>query len=223
MDAGLNRDPSGPEMNPVECQVRRLLWHQICFLDLITAEAQGPQLAIRDDQFDTHLPLNIKDDTLDRLGNESVPVSGWTEATFSIIRYECVRLHRIICGQRSEIARGQTDLKTAQHLVSTTKSRIERQYLRHLDEAIPIQRCAKLVGRLVIARFDPILLHRYSQFDMNTELQPEIREKYVNFHSHEISSSDYPSLLILTCYYTGSSNPASRYANVPAHSRRIRT
>lgn len=204
-------------MNPVECQVRRLLWHQICFLDLVTAEAQGPQPAIREDQFDTHLPLNIKDESLDRLDNESVPASGWTEATFSIIRYECCRVHRIICEQRSAIARGQTDLKTAQHLVSTMKSRIERQYLHHLDESAPIQRCAKLVGRLFTARFDAILLHRHSQFDMNTEMQPDIREKYVYLQSRKSSSSNYPNVLMLICCSIGSSNPASRYVSAPRH------
>lgn len=194
MDAGLNRDPSGPEMDPVACQVRRLLWHQICFLDLLTAEAQGSQPAIRGDEFDTLLPRNIRDDALDRLDSESVHASGWTDATFSIIRYECCKVHRLVCEQRSAIAKGQTDLKTAQHRVSAAILRFERQYLQHLDEAIPIQRCAKLGGQLCTARFDAILLHKHSQFDLNTDLQPDIREKYVHLLSRKTSSNDYSSL-----------------------------
>ena len=175
MGAGLNRDPSGPGMNPIDCQVRRLLWHQICFLDVLTAEAQGPQSAIRDDQFNTSLPLNIQDDALGR-PNESMSPSFWTGATFSIIRYECCMVHRLILGQRQALDLGQTDLKTVQHLVNGEKTRIEHQYLQYLDDAIPIQRCAKLVGRLFTARFDGILLRRHSQFDVNTDLHGSERE-----------------------------------------------
>lgn len=176
MGAGLNRDPSGPGMDLVDCQVRRLLWHQICFLDTLTGEAQGPQPAIRDDQFDTSLPVNINDNALNCPNNESVHAPIWTDATFSIIRYECCMVHRLIVGQRQALDRGQIDLKTVQHLASVQKARIERQYLQYLDEAIPIQRCAKLVGRLFTARFDAILLHRHSSFDVITQLQTDVRE-----------------------------------------------
>ena len=175
ISTNLNRDPSGPGMSPVDCQVRRLLWHQICCLDVLTAEAQGPHSSIRDEQFKTSLPLNINDDALGR-PNESTSASFWTDATFSIIRYECCMVHRLILGQRWAMELGQTDFRTAQHLVSAEKKRIERGYLRYLDEAIPIQRCAKLVGRLFIARFDGMLLRKNSQFDINTELQASERE-----------------------------------------------
>ena len=175
MSAGLHRDPSGPGMSAIDCQVRRLLWHQICFLDVLTAEAQGPQSAIHDDQFNTSLPLNIQDDALGR-PNESMSASFWTDATFSIIRYECSMVHRLILGQRQALELGQTDLKTVLHLINTEKTRIEHQYLQYLDDAVPIQRCAKLVGRLFTARFDGILLRRHSQFDVNTELHGSERE-----------------------------------------------
>ena len=175
MNAGLNRDPSGPGMNPIDCQVRRLLWHQICFLDILIAEAQGPRSAIRDNQFNTSLPLNVRDDALGR-PNASVSASFWTDATFSIIRYECCRVHRLILAQRSALSLGQTDFKALENLVNGEKTRIERQYLQYLDEAVPIQRCAKLVARLFIARFDAIHLRSHSQFDINAELQAGERE-----------------------------------------------
>ena len=176
MGAGLNHDSSGPGKSPVDCQVRRLLWHQICFLDVLTAEAQGPHTAIHDDQFDTPLPLNVKDDALGRPDYESFPTPIWTDATLSIIRYECSMLHRLVSKQRLAMDLGQTDLKTVQHLISAQKVRIERQYLQYLDEAIPIQRYAKLIGQLFTARFDALLLHRHSHFDVNTELPAGVRE-----------------------------------------------
>lgn len=219
MGAGLNRDASGPKMDPVDCQVRRLLWHQICFLDLLTAEGQGPQPVIRDDEFDTRLPRNINDDAFDRPDNKSVPASGWTDATFSVIRYECCMVHRLISRQRLATDNGQTDLrdlKTVQHLVSVQKLRIEHQYLQYLDEAIPIQRCAKLVGRLFTTRFDAILFHKYSQFDVNTELQIDLRETYVHLFSYRTSSRNYSCVLMLTHGPIASSNPASQYASAPS-------
>ncbi len=93
-------------------------------------------------------------------------------------------VHRLIFDQRSAIENGHTDLKSVQHLVSVQKLRIERQYLQYLDEAIPIQRCAKRVGQLLTAGFDAILLHGDSQFDVNTDLQTDIRETYVQLLSH---------------------------------------
>lgn len=176
MTAGLNRDPSGAGLSPVDCQVRRLLWHQVCFLDVLTAEAQGHESAIRDDQHNTALPLNVNDDTLGWPNDDSVSRPFWTDATFSIIRYECYILHRLILGQRKAIEHRHTNLKTVQDLVDAQKTRIERQYLQYLDENIPIQRCAKLVGRVFLARFDEFMLRRHSQFNVNTELQGDVRD-----------------------------------------------
>lgn len=176
MSAGLNRDPAGAGLSPVDCQVRRLLWHQVCFLDVLTAEAQGPQSAIRDDQHNTALPLNVNDNTLGWPNDDSVSRPFWTDATFSIIRYECYIVHRLILRQRLAMELGRTDLNAVQDLVNEKKTRIERQYLQYLDENIPIQRCAKLVGQLFIARFDGLMLRRHSQFDLNTDLQADVRE-----------------------------------------------
>ena len=176
MGAGLNREASGPGIGPVDCQVRRLLWHQICFLDSLVAEVQGPQTVIRDDQYDTSLPFDVNDDALGQPGKDSVLAPFWTDATFSIIRYECCLVHRLINSQRMAVDLGQIDLKTVQRLVNTQKASIERQYLQNLDETVPIQRCAKLVGRLFTSRFDAMLLYRHSNFDVNGGVQPEVRE-----------------------------------------------
>lgn len=221
--AGLNRDASVPEMDPVDCQVRRLLWHQIGFLELSTAEAQGTQPAVYDNDFNTPLPLNIQDDALGRPNNDSVSASFWTDATLSIIRSECCMLHRLVIGQRLRFENGQTDLKTVQHLVNVHKTRIERQYLQNLDEAIPIQRCAMLIGQIFNARCDAILLHRHSRFDVNTGLQTDVREAYVHLLTDRACSSSSSNVLILTRNSIGSSNPALQYARAPPHSRPTRS
>ena len=179
MAARLNRDARASEMKPVDHQARRLLWHQICFLDLLTSDAQGSQPVIRDNEFDTPLPQNIKDDAFDWPNKESIPTLGWTDVTFSIIRYECCMVHRLILTQRLAMENGQTDYKTIQHLIYIQKIRMERQYFQYLDETVPIQRCAKQVGQLFIARLEAMLLQRHPQVDINLELQTDVREKYV--------------------------------------------
>ena len=85
-------------------------------------------------------------------------------------------VHRIIYNHQLGIDFGHIDLKTVRNMVSGHKTRIERQYLQYLDEAIPIQRCAKLVGRLFTARFDAILLHRHLNSRGNNKIQPDVRD-----------------------------------------------
>ncbi|PSN62837.1 fungal-specific transcription factor domain-containing protein [Corynespora cassiicola Philippines] len=63
---GLHRDPTTYSSSAVEIHVRRLVWHQICFLDLRTCEATGPRPQIRRDEYDTRFPLNVDDVDLDR-------------------------------------------------------------------------------------------------------------------------------------------------------------
>ena len=162
------------------------------------------------------MPSNVKDDALGRPNKESVPTFVWTDATFSIIRYECCMIDRLISRQRSALERGQTDLKTIQHMVSVQKMRIERQYLQYLDECIPIQRCAKLVVRLFTARFDAILLHSYSQINVN-ELQANIREPYVLPPFYRTSGSTHSHDLMLTYGHLGSSSPTSQYVSAPPY------
>ena len=74
---GLHRDPTAYSTSPVEIQIRRLVWYQICFLDLRTSEATGPRPQIRLEDYDTQRPLNIDDIDLDRAqhGDTSVDVT----------------------------------------------------------------------------------------------------------------------------------------------------
>ncbi|KAF2738219.1 fungal-specific transcription factor domain-containing protein [Polyplosphaeria fusca] len=58
---GLHRDPALYTSNPIETHVRRLVWFQICFLDIRTCEATGPRPQIRREEYDTYFPLNVDD------------------------------------------------------------------------------------------------------------------------------------------------------------------
>ena len=70
---GLHRDPADVYgLLPIDCQVRRILWFQLCFLDFRTGEVHGPRPCIKRDDYDTRFPLNIDDaDLLSRKVEES--------------------------------------------------------------------------------------------------------------------------------------------------------
>lgn len=55
---GLHRDPKLYGFDVNETHVRRLLWHQLCFLDLKACEAHRPRPQIRESMFSMEEPLN---------------------------------------------------------------------------------------------------------------------------------------------------------------------
>ncbi|KAF2811313.1 uncharacterized protein BDZ99DRAFT_518599 [Mytilinidion resinicola] len=64
---GIHRDGSHYGLKPVETEVRRRLWAQICLLDLRTAEELGCEPTILEGTYDTRLPTSISDYELSQL------------------------------------------------------------------------------------------------------------------------------------------------------------
>lgn len=174
--AHLHLQPQGPSISPVERQIRRLLWHQICFLDLRTAEIFGSQPIIRDNVLDTPLPLDVDDEALGTSHDQSPLTSRWTDATFTLLRYECYLVHRLIFEKTKEVENNMTDIDSVRRLVDRKKAAIEENYLNHLDETIPIQHYAKVVGRLLTSVFNAMLLPGQLQDEDVTSSQREIQD-----------------------------------------------
>ncbi|KAI5806310.1 hypothetical protein EDC01DRAFT_626392 [Geopyxis carbonaria] len=163
----LHRDNEdmGFGFSPLDRHLRRLLWYQICFLDVKTVEIHGPlRPTIRDDEFDTQLPLNVDDTSFVSEDHEPVSVIGWTSTTFSLIRYECYRAHRLILRERSKNTMTLTQLRDSLEII---KCQIKENYIQYLDERIPIQKCAKMTARLLMARCDIMLLQRHIRADLS--------------------------------------------------------
>lgn len=104
---GLHRDPAEYNCGPVETHVRRLVWYQLCFLDLRAAEAQGPRVTIRRDEFTTKLPVNANDDELEATtsvnDDDETASPRWTDMTFSRIRFECQEMLRTVLADRDRL------------------------------------------------------------------------------------------------------------------------
>lgn len=179
---GIHRagNSSTTSLSPLQRHIRALLWYQICFLDVKTAEAQGPQPSIRSDEFDVPLPLNVNDEVFEldsaTWQAQPLPDPGWTDATFSLIRFECNELHRLIFRGRVEMDRKVISLHDLRARVEARKRHIHSTYLRFLDPQIPIQRCAGLVATLLLSRCDSMLLYRHlSQNPHHTRSESENR------------------------------------------------
>ena len=174
--AHLHLQPQGPSISPIERQIRRLLWHQICFLDLRTAEIFGSQPIIRDNVLDAPLPLNVNDEALGISHDQSPLTNGWTDATFTLLRYECYLVHRLIFEKTKEVENNETNIDSVRRLVDRKKTAIEKKYLNHLDETIPIQQYAKVVGHLLTSVFNAMLLPGQLQDEDFTSSQREIQD-----------------------------------------------
>ena len=173
----LHLEPQGPSISTVERQIRRLLWHQICFLDLRTAEISGSEPIIQDNVLDTPLPLNIDDEALETSNIQSPSANRWTDVTFTLLRYECYLVHRLILDKTKEIENNMTNLDSVRRLVDRRKVTIEETYLNHLNETIPIQHYAKVIGRLLTSVFNAMLLPGQLQDDDFTSSQREIQDR----------------------------------------------
>jgi hypothetical protein len=158
---GLHRDGDFYGLNPLETHVRRLIWHQLCFLDIRTCEAQGPRPTIRRDDFDTKLPLNIDDTELHTSGKSPCGMDRWTDATFTIIRFEINEMMRTIWVDRPRIERRKISLTAVLSKIETFRRNMAAKYDHLIDERVPLHRCAKMVKSLLIARLHVMTLHRY--------------------------------------------------------------
>ena len=142
----------------VEHQSRRHLWCHLLYLDLHAAEVTGRQPSLGSSAWEDILPLNVRDE--DILNARTLPDSSpiWTESTFTLIRMECYKLHRRLISTKQEIDQGHISLAAAITDVVDQELRIEKRYLSWLDNDIPIQRYAKLVGRTLLANLELVLL-----------------------------------------------------------------
>ena len=137
----------------LQTQFQKHLWCQFLILDLVVAEARGSQPTY--DMNDWNIfPLNVRDDELAIAESSSI----WTESTFSLIRNECYKVHRGLIQARQNIRLGRTSPNAAAKKLTDEKRRIEEKILGPLDNRIPIQRCAKLIGRTFLAAFEFVLL-----------------------------------------------------------------
>ncbi|KAI6350812.1 hypothetical protein MCOR25_010366 [Pyricularia grisea] len=158
---GLHRDGEAYGLTPLETHVRRLLWHQLCFLDVRTCEAQGPKPAIRREDYDTSLPLNCEEEDLTNAIEPPSPAERWTSALLPLMRFEINEMMRNIWMDRRRLESHKTTVTNVLQKIGNFRKRLLEKYERFLDDRVPIQRYAKLVMHLLTHRLYAMILHPY--------------------------------------------------------------
>lgn len=170
---GLHRDPTAYSSSPVEIQVRRLIWYQICFLDMRTCEAVGPRPQIRLDDYDTRFPRNIDDVDLDRAerGDTEVDVgkdrNHFTDMTISRMRFEAYEMHRLLWSERPKLDRklsngkGKVTITSLLSRVQSFQAAMEKKYLPMLNKSEPVHVLASELYGIVSNRLYVSILQKY--------------------------------------------------------------
>ncbi|KAK8020480.1 Fungal specific transcription factor [Apiospora arundinis] len=158
---GLHRDGEAYGLTPLETHVRRLVWHQLCFLDIRTCEAQGPKPVIRREDYDTKLPVNCNEDQLTHAVVPPEPADRWTTNTLALIRFEINEMMRIIWLDRRRLEGRKISLTDVLSKVENFRRRMSEKYDHLLDVAQPAQRYAKCVMSLLTYRLHAMVLHPY--------------------------------------------------------------
>ncbi|KAL7629455.1 hypothetical protein AAE478_000975 [Parahypoxylon ruwenzoriense] len=164
---GLHRDGEAYGLTPLETHVRRLIWHQLCFLDIRTCEAQGPKPVIRRDDYDTKLPLNCNDEDLTSAVAPPESSDVWTTSTLALIRFEINEMMRILWIDRRRLETRKTTLTAVLTKIENFRRRMSEKYDHLLDVTQPIQRYAKCVMYLLTYRLHVMSLHPYHSNAVN--------------------------------------------------------
>ncbi|KAL2803121.1 hypothetical protein BJX63DRAFT_412957 [Aspergillus granulosus] len=151
---GLHRDPTEFGFSPVECQVRRLIWYQVCYLDLKSSEVQGPRPFIHHDGYTTRLPLDLN------LLNKG-PV--WKDMILSMIRFECQEMQRRCLSHRNRVDQRRMTLTKAVSKIEEFRILMDVKYAPYLSSASPnpMQKMSSLLLKLWVSLLYILPLHRY--------------------------------------------------------------
>ena len=162
---GLNKDGTYYGSDAVVTHVHRLIWHQLCFLDIRVCEAQCPRARIRKDEFNTEFPLNVAESELERPDPPRESDKGWTDMTLSNARMECnEKIREIFAARQRARQEDQSEsayIKKMLEMIFEFQQYIENKYFPMIDDGIPIQHYTRLVIKLQCRRMHAMILHEY--------------------------------------------------------------
>ena len=185
---GLHRDGTEYGLSPVETHVRRLIWYQLCFLDLRTCEAQGPRPGIRKEEYDTQFPLNVDDVDLEKHPPPKKSLNRWTEMTLTLIRMEFNEMHRVVWVERVRLEKKKASLTAILAKVENFRRDMQEKYLRMIDETVPIQHFARLVFDVLYHRMHIMILHRYHN-SVATKIPDRLRQIILTSGTQQLEDS----------------------------------
>jgi hypothetical protein len=204
---GLHRDPASYTTNPIETQIRRLIWFHIGFLDIRTCESTGPHPQIRRDEYNTQFPLNVNDVELQQAFERGEQVlkdsKHFTDMTVSRMRFECYEMHRVMWTERPKLQR-PVEKGEKKPTVTSLLSRIqafmaamEKKYLPMMNKSNPQHVVAMEMYNISSLRLYINVLHPFmSTFDtkMPTRLRDIMISSCIMIVEHSMNIEQQPAL-----------------------------
>ncbi|KAF4154976.1 hypothetical protein CNMCM6936_005557 [Aspergillus lentulus] len=200
LSQGLHREPSlfpSSNMDVVQVETRRRLWHQICHLDFRSAEGRGQEPTIADEDYTTLLPRNINDEDLIEGAHptaETYSPPGFTDMTGHLIRLNGIHCFRRIVrstyrlerrikasvvngnGNLYPIAELQSLFVEVRTMVDEMVNHLQTQYLQYCDPQVPHQRMALGLAAVIEWRCWSIFWLRTPKQYREAVVSPEIRQ-----------------------------------------------
>ncbi|KAL1615366.1 hypothetical protein SLS56_011833 [Neofusicoccum ribis] len=171
---GLHRDGSHFALSPFTVEMRRRLWWQICFFDLMASERCGVECTTLDMAFDTHPPLNVRDNDLSPNMQNLPEVSlEYTEITCSLIRFEMVRLLRRL----KPVAVIAGGLVHKERCVADFAENIFNTYLHPRNSEHPLFLIGTAVFRFLLSKIWLLLYRPFRSLRHGLELPHEIVDR----------------------------------------------
>ncbi|KFZ07801.1 hypothetical protein V502_09747 [Pseudogymnoascus sp. VKM F-4520 (FW-2644)] len=176
---GLHCDGAALGMTPFQVEMRRRLWWQIYILDIRIAEDRGVDPLILDSWFNTRLPSNVNDVSLDFEMQEPPPTTqGRTEMLFTLLRLEVSNFsRRVVFSDRFCSDNSYPILSASQKCkaIDLFKERVEMQYLSHCDKGIPIDFITAASSRLILVKLKLTLSKPRERQDQAVLIQKNFR------------------------------------------------
>lgn len=147
--------------------MRRLIWHQLCFLDIRTCEAQGPRPVIRREDYDTKLPINIEDEYLSAAGPAPEPSRQWTSMLPTLIRFEINEMMRNIWADRRKLETRRVALTDVLIKIETFRRKVLDRYEPLISSGNtsgaedPLKQYTRLITHLLLYRLHVMVLHPF--------------------------------------------------------------
>ncbi|KAF9690555.1 hypothetical protein EKO04_011300 [Ascochyta lentis] len=180
---GIHRDGSHFDLPPFEIEMRRRLWWQVCVLDARSSEDLGCDPTIVEAQFDTKMPLNI-DDTDLYPGITDFPEerTGFTDMTFSLIRFEVANIFRRILyippgPVRCAELFANLSIADKEKCITECHQQMEDKYLKDCDMSIPLCWVTATISRLIMSKMWLIVYHPHQRKDGGASLPQETKDK----------------------------------------------
>lgn len=177
----------------LDIEMRRRLWWQICILDVRIAEDRGTDPSILDCSFNTKLPSNLNDSSLDPDMN-TLPANrpGRTEMLFSLVRFEISYfVRKLLFSEKFSKDNSYRLLTSAQKSAAIDElgHKLQKQYLAYCDRDIPFDFITTSAVRLILAKLKlmisrPLPRHREQDSTRALALQEGLLKTSVEILEH---------------------------------------